>query len=148
MSEINSGAEVFEYKATALDVVDGDTFDVTVVLRDEDVVLRDQIVDLGFRIYVHDYEVVHYHDTTEMRVRLYGVDTPEEGDPGYTEAKDALRALVMGFDLTISTAKPHEKYGRWLAQVRTPMCADVSDFLIANGFGVPYFGGPKQPPKE
>lgn len=131
----NSGAAVYEYKATALDVVDGDTFDVLVVLRDE-------IVDLGFRIFVHDY------DTVEMRVRLYGVDTPEHTQHGWAEARDALHALVMGFDLTISTAKPHEKYGRWLAQVRTPMCPDVADSLIANGFGVPYFGGPKQPRKE
>lgn len=124
---------MFEYQATAIGIVDGDTFDV-------ETILEEVTVDYGFRI--REYRKKFF----EQRVRLYGIDTPERGDPGFTEATEALRFLVMGFEtipLTIVTSKPHDKYGRWLATVSTPQCPDVAQSLIDRGFGVPYFGGKK-----
>lgn len=119
----------YEYHATAINVVDGDTLDVC--------------IDLGFRI------------TMVQRVRLYGIDTPEHGTPGGAEATVALRDFVFAHDtilptlltplpLTICTVKPHDKYGRWLATISAPTCPDVAEAMIAAGFGVPYFGGKKQ----
>ena len=120
---------MFEYAATALHVVDGDTLDVLITLRDE-------TVDLGFRIMVHD------HDTFEQRIRLYGINTPERGQPGYDEATAMLTALVVGAPgLYATTVKPHDKYGRWLASLRTTACPDVAQALIDAGLGVAYFGG-------
>lgn len=101
------------YKATILLVVDGDTLDVR--------------VDLGFRI---------FH---EMRLRLYGVNTPERGQPGYSEARDFLLPYV-GAESSVVSHKPQDKYGRWLAEVSVGGVS-LADSLIANNLGVPYFGG-------
>lgn len=117
----------YEYPAIALHVVDGDTVDVLVDLITQD-------IDLGFRI------ILHIHETFEQRIRLYGINTPERGKPGYQEATDKLAELVYGKPLTCRTIKPHEKYGRWLASIATPDCPNVADAMIAAGFGVPYYG--------
>lgn len=101
------------YKAKILSIVDGDTLDV--------------IVDLGFRI------------TITQRVRLYGINTPERGQEGYLEAKNALVPYI-GADVTIKSYKPEDKYGRWLGAVYASD-RSLSDILIAEGHGVPYFGG-------
>lgn len=103
----------FIYKATILLAVDGDTLDVR--------------VDLGFRI---------FH---EMRLRIYGVNTPERGQPGYLEARDFLLPYV-GKEATITSHKPQDKYGRWLAEVSVDGVS-LSEALINNKLGVPYFGG-------
>jgi micrococcal nuclease len=109
---------VNEYPAMALHIVDGDTLDV--------------VVDLGFRI---DFE---------QRIRLYGINTPERGQPGFKEATEALGKLVMLQPLVCRTIKPHEKYGRWLASIHTPETPDVAAAMIDAGFGVPYFGSSLQ----
>lgn len=118
---------MFEYRATAINVVDGDTLDV--------------IIDLGLTI------------TIKQRVRLYGIDTPERGHPGADAAAVTLREYVLPVDpatmtrrpvpLIIHTVKPHDKYGRWLATIETPTCPDVAQAMIDAGLGVPYHGEAK-----
>lgn len=112
------------WPAVALHVVDGDTLDVR--------------VDRGFR------------DTSEMRIRLYGVNTPERGQPGYKEATWGLQAMVFdantapnaGRPLICRTILPAEKYGRWLATVQVVGGVDdVSTELVRLGYGVEYYGG-------
>lgn len=103
----------YVYKATILLAVDGDTLDVR--------------VDLGFRI---------FH---EMRLRLYGVNTPERGQPGYLEARESLLQYV-GKEAQVVSHKPQDKYGRWLAEVSVDGVS-LSESLISNKLGVPYFGG-------
>lgn len=107
----------WRWPALAVSVVDGDTLDV--------------IIDRGFR------------DTSTMRVRLYGINTPERGEPGYVEATTRLRELVAG-PLYITSVAPHDKYGRWLARIEAVgVVANVADRMISEGLGVPYFGGAK-----
>ena len=83
------------YRARINRVVDGDTFDAT--------------VDLGFHTY------------GRHRFRLYDVDTPERGQPGYKEATEKLRELLTeaadehGNILIFS--RKSGKYGRWIATV-------------------------------
>lgn len=108
---------MFEYAATVINVVDGDTLDVT--------------IDLGFRM------------TTVQRIRLYGLDTPERGTENYAEAKSMLTHLVVGKPVIARTVKPADKYGRWLASLHTPECDDVAEAIIAAGYAKPYFGGTK-----
>ena len=50
-------------------------------------------------------------------VRLAGVNTPEKGEPGYTEAKRALERAIQGQEVVIDT-KARDKYGRSVANVR------------------------------
>jgi len=116
---------MYDYKATVLRVIDGDTFDVD--------------LDLGF----------HQH-ITPFGLRIYGVDTPEHGQAGHDEASAYLATLLPpGTVIVGTTIRPDlkaaglEKYGRWLAHVATPTCPDVAQAIIDAGHGTPYFGGHK-----
>lgn len=53
------------------------------------------------------------------RIRLVGVNTPERGQPGYQNATDFVKSMVLGkkVDLDIDDAKHFDKYGRTLAVV-------------------------------
>ena len=108
---------MYEYQATVTNVVDGDTIEVA--------------IDLGFHVTIHE------------RVRIYGVDTPERGQPGWAEATAFTTALVTGKTLTANTVKGVDKYGRFLAVLHTVDGLEVAAAIIAAGLGVPYFGGKK-----
>lgn len=112
---------MYEYQATMVRWVDGDTCDVT--------------VDLGFRI---------YH---QMRLRLIGIDTPERGQPGYREATEFAAAIAPpGTGMLIRTyMDASDKYGRYLAQVwewanpGVPVVTkSVNDQLLDRKLAVPY----------
>lgn len=82
---------MFQYTARLVRVIDGDTAELT--------------VDLGFEI-----------DLTTI-VRFYGIDTPERGQAGFTEATDFVKAWFAGREsFTINTYKK-DKYGRYLAEM-------------------------------
>ena len=105
----------YDYQARILKVVDGDTCDV--------------IVDLGFRIFI------------EQRVRLFGVNAPEMSSTDSARgiaARDWLVAeLPLGSSVIIRTAKPRDKYGRWLATVFVSD-ANINERLLASGLAEPY----------
>jgi len=50
-------------------------------------------------------------------VRLANVDAPEKGRPGSVEAKNKLRQLIEGKEVTIKTVA-RDKYGRSIANVK------------------------------
>lgn len=101
-------------------VVDGDTFDARIHVRDDRVVTG--------------------------RVRLRGVDAPElhaqcEAERIKAEAaRDLLRRLLNDGAVAIYDIG-EEKYGRVLADVATRRTPNVSDALIAAGVARPYGGG-------
>lgn len=101
---------MYNYTAYVIRWVDGDT----VVLD----------VDMGFRIHVTD------------TFRLYGLNTPERGEPLYAEARlRCMELLPIGAQIEIDTHK-QDKYGRWLVDI--PL---VRETLIAEGLAKPYDGG-------
>lgn len=105
----------YQYKAKVTNVVDGDTIDA--------------LVDLGFKV------------QALQRLRLTRVDTPERTQANYQTAKDFVKNLVEGKEVTITTHKV-SKWGYFLADV----CIegrDVSDMLIAANLGKPYDGRTK-----
>lgn len=109
---------MFNYSATIVRWVDGDTVDMR--------------VDLGFRMFA------------ETRFRLFGIDTPERGQTGYAEATALARQLApIGGTVRISTYKDQDKYGRWLVDVFTAEEHTVNETLLASGYAKPYFGGTK-----
>jgi len=87
----------YQYNATVVRVVDGDTVDLT--------------VDLGFRCHRRD------------RFRLYGIDAPERGQDGWLRSKAALEGMLpVGLKIEIQTEHPTirdpaDKYGRWIAVI-------------------------------
>jgi micrococcal nuclease len=107
---------MYEYKATVVNVVDGDTVDAQ--------------VDLGFRV------------TTHQRLRIAHIDTPERGQPGFVEASNALKEMVLNKPVTICTQKI-SKWGYYLAQIMLADGSDVSKRMVDGGFAKPYEGGAK-----
>lgn len=112
---------MYEYKATVLEIIDGDTIEV--------------MIDLGF-----DVKLV-------SRLRMYGVNAPESRTRDKEEkvrglaAKDRLKELILGKEVIVNTFKDkEEKFGRMLANV-TLDGKVINDQLIEEGHAVAYFGG-------
>jgi micrococcal nuclease len=108
---------MYTYKATIVEVYDGDT--VTAV------------VDLGFRV------------KFTIKIRLSHIDAPElrgAERPEGLKAKQRLVELVLGKEITLITQKDkQEKYGRWLGEFFLPGDdISVNQRLLQEGFGVPY----------
>jgi len=106
---------MYNYKAHIKDVYDGDT--VTAV------------VDLGF---------LHYQ---EMKLRLYGIDTPEmrgeEREQGII-VRDIVRDLILDKEVEIHTKKDKQgKYGRYLATILLDGL-NINDWLVENGHAEVY----------
>jgi len=113
-----SGIDEYRYRATILDIVDGDTFDA--------------MVDLGFESF------------QRKRFRVYGIDTPERGSDGWAAAKEDLHKLLLrGNNLRIATFKDRkDKYGRYVADVvimnKEGYPAWLSDEMLKLGNAVEY----------
>jgi len=117
---------MYEYKATVIKVVDGDTVDVD--------------IDLGFGIIL-----------TDERVRIMGIDTPESRTRDKVEklfglaSKNRLKE-ILGKVTTLKTfaAKDGEdmkgKFGRILGDFIAEDGRMVTDILIEEGHAVKYHG--------
>lgn len=98
---------MYTYTAYILRWVDGDTVKLS--------------VDVGFRV------------TIEDTFRLYGINTPERGQPLYAEARlRCMELLPIGAQVTVRTYK-QDKYGRWLVNI--PI---IRETLIAEGLAKPF----------
>ncbi|MFH1863837.1 MAG: hypothetical protein ABIJ85_02940 [bacterium] len=53
-------------------------------------------------------------------VRPTGYDTPERGEPGYEQAKQKLKNLILGKTVDIRSAKVMDEWGDWLLTIITP----------------------------
>ena len=111
---------MYTYKGTVTNVVDGDTIDVR--------------IDLGFRM------------TTEQRLRLYGINTPEldskepEERERAQQAKQFTTDMVLGKEVIVETYKS-DSFGRYLACVFIPSPdGDISlnNMLLEKGLAVKY----------
>tara|TARA_R110000824_G_scaffold381504_1_gene574264 strand:+ start:7234 stop:7602 length:369 start_codon:yes stop_codon:yes gene_type:complete len=122
---------MYEYEIKVLRVVDGDTVDAQ--------------VDLGFR--------VHHN----IRIRLYGINTPEVRTRDAEEkvrgkaASARLQELLDGADRIILKSHGVGKFGRCLGEL-TLVCfqeeedkkENIVETMLAEGHGVPYFGGKRK----
>jgi micrococcal nuclease len=125
---------MYEYRATVIKVIDGDTVDVD--------------IDLGFGIVMKD-----------ERVRIMGIDTPESRTRDKVEdlfgeaAKARVKELLDG-DVILKTQinKNGEdmkgKFGRILGDFMVERYEGqqemLTDILIEEGHAVAYFGGSKE----
>jgi len=105
------------YKANVLNVVDGDTIDVS--------------IDLGFGTFRSE------------RLRLFGINAWEtkgcEREQGLI-AKDYLTQLILDKNIVIQTFKDKKgKYGRYLAQIYLDEL-DINADLIIRGHATTYGG--------
>ena len=120
---------MYEYRATVLKVVDGDTVDVD--------------IDLGFGVVL-----------TDERVRIMGIDTPESrtrdkvedlfGEAAKARVKELLgEKVILRTEINKNGEDMKGKFGRILGdfQVGARM---VTEILCEEGYAVPYFGGSKE----
>jgi endonuclease YncB( thermonuclease family) len=79
-------------------------------------------------------------ETTVGTVRLLGIDTPERGECGYTEAADHVTSLIRRGDPVIierpAGANDTDQHGRMLRYVLTSDGEDVGMSLLAAGLAV------------
>jgi micrococcal nuclease len=126
---------MYEYRATVLKIVDGDTVDVD--------------IDLGFGVVLKD-----------ERVRIMGIDTPESRTKDKVEkqfglaAKKRLKELlgkhcVLKTQINKGGEDMRGKFGRVLGDfnvydAKGDRWAPVTDILVEEGHAVAYFGGSKE----
>jgi micrococcal nuclease len=126
---------MYEYRATIVKIIDGDTVDVD--------------IDLGFNVVLRD-----------ERVRIAGIDTPESRTRDLEEKKFGLAAKyrvkeLLGKTCTLKTQinKSGEdmkgKFGRILGDfnvydAKTDSWKMLTQVLISEGHAVPYHGQNKE----
>ena len=73
----------------------------------------------------------------DERVRLIGIDTPENGQCGFDEAKQALEKLLISGSATFysGTTSDKDKYDRLLRYIDVEGI-DIGLNLISNGFAI------------
>jgi micrococcal nuclease len=103
----------YVYRATIIRWVDGDT----VWLE----------IDLGFQF------------SAQLDFRLTGINTPERGKPGWTDANNRVRALApIGSQVIIQSRKVADKYGRYMAHIWNMEGVHINQELLDNGLAVPF----------
>ena len=122
---------MYEYNCEGKRVVDGATVDV--------------VIDLGFDI--------HY----AIRVRLYGIDTPESRTRDLEEKKRGLAAKyrlteILDQGSLVVESKEVGKYGRVLGVLtiypdNLDLPINVNETLVSEGHAVEYNGGKKRKKK-
>lgn len=106
---------MFQYRATVIRIVDGDTLHLD--------------VDLGFDVRRQD------------SFRLYGINAPEMSTEEGKAAKVWLaEALKDGVDMVTTHKDQREKYGRYLATLWVDG-RNVNQEMVKAGHAVPYAGG-------
>lgn len=107
--------DLYVFKAFCTKVVDGDTVDLT--------------IDMGFR------------NTTEQRIRLSGIDTPERGEPGWAEARHFLELQLLDQPCYVKSYKT-DVFGRWLGDLYIEHAlnefSSVNEAMKTNGFAKTY----------
>ena len=119
---------MYEYDIRVIRVVDGDTIDAQ--------------VDLGFKI---------HHN---IRIRLFGINTPETRTRDAEEkvkgkaATKRVKELIQEADRIILKSHGVGKFGRCLGELTIIKFSegedeskDLTQTLLAEGHGEPYFGG-------
>jgi len=113
---------MYEYQATIMRIVDGDTFDAD--------------VDLGF------------HTISRQRFRILGYSAPEisgiEREMG-GKARAKLEEVLPIHSVVRLTSTKTEKFGRWLADVTLSSGKSLAAYLVKEDYGVPWDGSGKRP---
>jgi endonuclease YncB( thermonuclease family) len=71
-----------------------------------------------------------------VRVRYYGIDTPERGDRCYREAADRNETLIGGTVLLLPDARLEDSNGRLLRYIFLSDGTSVDATLVAEGFAL------------
>jgi micrococcal nuclease len=114
---------MYEYQASVLKNVDGDTIHAR--------------IDLGVDVRV------------DVTLRFAGINAPELSTPeGVVSAQFVAHAIPADASIVVRTAKDRrEKYGRYLAWIMLSDGSCLNQTLIDEGLAVPYGDLPVSPPQ-
>lgn len=73
-----------------------------------------------------------YLQGIDTQIRLFGVDAPERNEPGYAEARTALRQLAKGKDLHCDQVDK-DRYDRIVARCFLPDGLEINQLMIESG---------------
>lgn len=109
---------MYEYKATVVKVIDGDTLQLN--------------IDLGFAITYND-----------QKVRLARINCPEVSTEEGLKVKEIVTNFLLNKTVIINTTKDtKDKYGRYLAEVNvvdnSGKIINLNDYLLTNNYAVKY----------
>jgi endonuclease YncB( thermonuclease family) len=76
-------------------------------------------------------------DKRRIKIRLYGIDCPEKGQPFGTRARQATADAVMGKDVGIRPVDT-DRYGRTVALVSAPGREMLNGWLVRTGMAWVY----------
>jgi endonuclease YncB( thermonuclease family) len=124
----------YEYVATVVRVVDGDTVHLSLT--------KNFSFDVDFGFFIKDTVVLQ--KSADLDFRLAAINAPElhgaTAAAGLASKNELARLLGLG-TLRVVTGKA-DKYGRWLATIYvkkpdgTELC--VNDEMVKGGFAVPF----------
>jgi endonuclease YncB( thermonuclease family) len=77
------------------------------------------------------------HNRQQIRIRLYGVDCPEPGQPFHTRATQRTAALAHGKNVTVRP-QSNDRYGRIVAWIVLPDGRTLNEVLLAEGLAWHY----------
>lgn len=86
--------------------------------------------------YVYDGDTVQLQKN-KLRVRLWGIDAPEKGEPGADAARKALIKLIDGKKVSVLPIDK-DRYGRTVARIFLKNGRDVSALMIEQGHAIEY----------
>ncbi len=72
------------------------------------------------------------HDGREETIRLYGIDTPDNGQSAGLKAKDLTSSLVAGRNIEVES-KEVDRYGRTIGLVRVDGVV-LNEMIVRNGY--------------
>lgn len=95
--------------------------------------------EFGTVVGVHDGDTVTIKktDNTTVKIRLFGIDAPEMGQPFGNNAKQAMSGLVFGKQVGFST-NTTDRYGRVVSKLRLPDGRDAGAEMLRAGLAWHY----------
>lgn len=73
----------------------------------------------------------------QIRIRIYGIDAPETGQPYSEKSRLYLAHMIAGREVTVEI-KSTDKYGRKVAKVKTEIINDVGLEMLRAGYAWHY----------
>lgn len=111
---LSTAATAYDFTGEVIRVLDGDTLEVLLTAG--------RLPSAGA-----------LHNGKTQRIRLFGIDCPEKGQPFGDSAKDATSILSFALEVTLQS-HGKDKYGRVLADVLLADGTNVNHELVKNGW--------------
>jgi len=87
--------------------------------------------------YILQNQALNFSPQTQVKIRLYGIDTPERRQPFGTKAKQFTSDLCFGKTVEVETVDT-DRYGRTVALIRSENGKVLKEEILSVGFAWVY----------